>query len=135
MWFEQAICQEFPERYCAMVVATTPDRHTLVARFQGDENEEKENEPTILVGTTGVLGAGVSLTRAFRIVLVEPSFMERDEQQAFARIRRIGQRNEQTYATRLVTLASPCEGRIRRRQYIRRRLQEPGEVVELSEEE
>lgn len=61
--------------------------------------------------------------------------MERDEQQAFARIRQIGQRNEQTYAIRLVTLASPCEGRIQRRQYIRRRLQELGESVELSEEE
>lgn len=68
MWFEQAIRHEFPERHCAMAVATTPDRHTLVARFQGDEKEEKENEPTILVGTIGVLGAGVSLTRAFRIV-------------------------------------------------------------------
>ncbi|KAJ6171488.1 hypothetical protein N7470_000555 [Penicillium chermesinum] len=85
--------------------------------------------PGILIGTTGTLGTGVTCTRAFRLVLMEPCFMEGAERQAFARIRRIGQQNPRTYGIRLTTDNSECERQIERRQMFRRQLRKAEDVA------
>jgi SNF2 family DNA or RNA helicase len=55
-------------------------------------------QPQILVGTTGVLGTGLNLPRAFRMVITEPDYLNRVEKQAKARIRRASQKNPRTTA-------------------------------------
>ncbi len=54
--------------------------------------------PQILVGTTGVLGTGLNLPQAFRMVITEPDYLNRVEKQAKARIRRASQKNPRTTA-------------------------------------
>lgn len=51
---------------------------------------------TILLSTPGLIGVGYTLTRAFRVVLMEPAWMRRDEEQAYSRVKRLGQMSEST---------------------------------------
>jgi hypothetical protein len=66
-------------------------------------------QANILVSTINTIGPGVTLTRASRLVLIEPTFRLREEQQAIARIRRVGQKADRTYTYKLVNVDSPIE--------------------------
>lgn len=66
-----------------------------------DSPDDPHSTPRILVGTLAILGVGYTCVRAFRLVLMGPEWLRKEEDQGFARIRRIGQENE-TYTYRLV---------------------------------
>jgi hypothetical protein len=100
---------------------TTPELKVV------DDNEKKIRSPGILVSTTGVIGTGYTCTRAFRAVLFEPDFLEGVEEQAFARIRRMGQGNAQTTSIRFVVPDMEYEARIFTRQGNRRQLKSASE--------
>lgn len=76
----------------------------------------ESNRPRILVGTAGVMGVGLNLKRAGQIILMEPHYLKRDERQAIARIKRIGQLNNSTKAWRLRDLSLRVEEAILARQ-------------------
>lgn len=105
-----------------------PQRQRLVRAFQEEEDSNKQNPkggiPEVLVGTTGILGVGFTCTSAFRMILLEPDWVNRVEQQAKARIRRIGQCNAQTYSYRIICRDSRVEQNIVDRQKRRRFFQE-----------
>lgn len=92
------------------------ERAKIVREFNEDEQFQ------ILVGTTGVMGQGISLVRAFRIVLMEPSSMARVEDQAIFRINRIGQMNRLTISYRLYCEDSIPERRLMDKHDIRSEL-------------
>ncbi|KAI9750294.1 MAG: hypothetical protein M4579_006527 [Chaenotheca gracillima] len=102
----------------------TKDRIAMISRFQEQDAEHRTDtrlkvNPTILVGTTGLMGIGMTLTRAFRSVLMEPDWVLKTENQAQARIRRIGQKNEPVYWYRLLTRGDETEKAILQRQDLR----------------
>ena len=72
-----------------------------------------------LVGTSATLGTGFTLTKAFRIVLVEPDWLVSTELQVRKRVNRIGQRNLKTISYRLLAPDSVIEKGILRRQCTR----------------
>ena len=82
------------------------------------------NSPDILIGTLQVLGVGYTCTRAFRLILLGPSWMEMEEAQGKARIRRIGQNNPITYTYRLICTDVQVENSILDRQAMRKAFQE-----------
>ena len=59
-------------------------------------------DTTFLIGTTGILGTGVTLNVAERMVLDCCLYVLRDEEQAYARIDRMGNLNRQVTTYRLV---------------------------------
>jgi SWI/SNF-related matrix-associated actin-dependent regulator 1 of chromatin subfamily A len=63
-------------------------RHEIVKQFQTN------NHNRILVANIQAAGVGLTLTRANRVVFVEPSYNPADNDQAFDRIDRIGQGEE-----------------------------------------
>jgi SNF2 family DNA or RNA helicase len=105
-----------------------PDaRADLVRQFNGwvdDDGSENDGDLDILVGTYQTLGTGLTLVRAFRVILTEPDYVAMTEEQANARICRIGQQNPETFSYRLLTSGSELEGRILKRQANRRKLKD-----------
>jgi hypothetical protein len=87
---------------------SSAEKERMIEAFQ-DEMEDGERKvkknPRLLVSTLGVLAAGVTLHRAFRLCLLEPHWMSREEFQLNSRIQRIGQENAATYTYRLYTNA------------------------------
>ena len=73
------------------------ERQEIVGQFNDDD------DPMILVGTTRILGAGLTCTRSFRCILLEPDYKQSIEDQAFARVWRMGQANAAAFAYRLYT--------------------------------
>jgi hypothetical protein len=69
-----------------------------------------------IIGPPRLLGQGHQLTRAANIVLMEPDYDFTRELQAYARINRIGQENEETRSYRLINSNSEVEQRIVKRQ-------------------
>lgn len=68
-----------------------------------DAFNEEDDGPDVVVGTTGILGCGLSCTRAFRVILMEPDYKLSAENQAFAQVWRIGQWNAAVCVYRLHT--------------------------------
>lgn len=62
-----------------------------------------------LVTTTGIFQEGVTLHKACELVLMEPLFLRGWENQALARVQRIGQRNERVHTFRLLNPQSDPE--------------------------
>src|SRR5690625_5420884 len=75
------------------------ERQELVDTFQTD------SEHMIIIGTTGIMGTGMTLTRANTLVLLEPDYTLCKEKQSYSRNYRIGQ-NRSTHAYRLVSTNS-----------------------------
>ena len=57
----------------------------VVVEFAG------EAVPQVIVGTTRLIGEGYTMTAAQRLILLEPEWLKRDEDQVKKRINRIGQ--------------------------------------------
>lgn len=80
-----------------------PTLHKIVQAFH-DQPEAlakyaEERGPQYIVGTTKLIGIGIDLTAAVRLIQFEPEWNERDHAQARKRINRIGQASEtHTYA-------------------------------------
>ena len=64
--------------------------------------ERVKYDTTFFIGMTGVLGTGVALNAAERMMLDCYLYVLRDEEQAYARIDRIGNLNHQVTTYRLV---------------------------------
>lgn len=78
------------------------ERQDLVDTFQTDD------EHMVIIGTTGIMGTGMTLTRATTLVLLEPDYTLGKEKQAYSRNYRIGQ-DRPTHAYRLVSTNSRME--------------------------
>jgi hypothetical protein len=72
--------------------------------------ERVKYDTTFLIGTTGILGTGVTLNAAERMVLDCCLYVLRDEEQAYARIDRMGNLYHQVTTYHLVADA-PMEVR------------------------
>ena len=89
-------------------VATHHERGNYIDGFQRASRPDWEREErvkydtTFLIGTTGILGTGVTLNVAERMVLDCCLYVLRDEEQAYARIDRMGNLNHQFITYRLV---------------------------------
>ena len=94
------------------------------------KRKSKENIQ-IIIGTTRFLGAGLQLTRACSLVLMEPDNEFWRERQGYARIHRIGQRNPLSRSYRLIAKHSEIEQSIVKRQQDRR--ESPGRPIEKEE--
>jgi hypothetical protein len=96
------------------------DRTTTIEAFtdvlsENGERKQKDNYQ-ILIGTTRLIGAGLQLTRASHVVLMEPDFEFFRELQGYARVHRIGQKNFESYSYRFIDEGSAIEQRILKRQ-------------------
>ena len=96
------------------------DRTATIEAFtdvmsENGERKHKENYQ-ILIGTTRLIGAGLQLTRASHVVLMEPDFEFFRELQGYARVHRIGQKNFESYSYRFIDEGSAIEQRILKRQ-------------------
>src|SRR2546423_2075641 len=89
-------------------VATHHERGNYIDGFQRasrpdwGREERVKYDTTFLIGTTGILGTGVTLNAAERMVLDCCLYVLRDEEQAYARIDRMGNLNHQVTTYRLV---------------------------------
>ncbi|KAE8447864.1 hypothetical protein EG329_010093 [Mollisiaceae sp. DMI_Dod_QoI] len=78
-------------------------------------------EATILLSTPALMGVGFTLTRSFRVCLMEPAFMRRDEEQGYSRVKRINQKKKtRTHTYRITDKDSVVENVIIDRQKYRR---------------
>src|SRR5438046_6924048 len=69
---------------------------TSVTDFQSESNDnifKSHDQSYILIASTGIMASGFTCTRASWLVLMEPDFVTKTEQQGFARIQRIEQHN------------------------------------------
>lgn len=73
----------------------------------------------ILVGTSRIIGAGLQLTRACNVILMEPDYEFARELQGYARVHRIGQKNAESRSYRLLESGNEIEKRILQRQALR----------------
>lgn len=86
------------------------DREALASNFQsGRDMIPGEVECRVLVGSTRILGQGITLHRAFRLVLMEPSRHAAVEAQASKRIHRIGTEADKCWIYRLINPSSRIE--------------------------
>jgi len=82
-------------------------QETMVLNKAGKEWVHKETyHPDVIVGTIGVLGTGLTLHFARRLVIFEPQHVLTSEQQTMKRVHRIGQ-TRKAYVYRLI--ASTCK--------------------------
>ena len=72
------------------------DRPALIRQFADDESRLR-----IFISSIGIGGTGLTLTKADTTILVEPQWLSRDEEQARARVRRIGQLAERCFSYRM----------------------------------
>ncbi|EER22853.1 SNF2 family N-terminal domain containing protein [Coccidioides posadasii C735 delta SOWgp] len=116
--------------YCVAAVYSSmsvEDRDTCINAFNRDlplPGGETDASPGVLISTLEILGVGYTCVRAFRLILLSPSWLERDEAQGKARIRRYGQMNEATYTYRLVCRDVQVESNILDRQAMRKSFNE-----------
>lgn len=86
------------------------EREALASKFQGGRDlEPSEVECRVLVGSTRILGQGVTLHRAFRLVLMEPNRHAAVEAQVSKRIHRIGSQADRCWIYRLINPDSRIE--------------------------
>lgn len=85
-------------------------RESLASNFQASRGDRESNfRCRVLVGSTNVLGQGITLNRANRLVLMEPLLHSSVEDQVAKRIHRIGSRTDRSWFYRLVNSASSVE--------------------------
>ena len=60
----------------------------------GPKSDHLEEVPQILVGSTTLINTSLTLTASMHIVIFDSECLNRDEQQAIARVSRIGQDTE-----------------------------------------
>ncbi|MCJ1467868.1 hypothetical protein MMC07_006493 [Pseudocyphellaria aurata] len=86
-----------------------PKVHTIVGLFRGEKKVVAQNPndvpPQYMVGTTSLVGVGYTLTKARRLVQLDPEWLQRDEDQARKSINRITQ-TSQTYTCSLLSIGS-----------------------------
>jgi len=88
----------------------TTEREALASEFQADRIEGTGVEPCrILIGTSRILGQGITLNRAFRLVLTEPNRHAAVEAQIAKRVHRIGSNTDRCWIYRLTNPASRVE--------------------------
>ncbi|KAI1624961.1 P-loop containing nucleoside triphosphate hydrolase protein [Exophiala viscosa] len=92
------------------------DRNDLVNEFQAqgsveDEDGAKPESRTfrVLIGTARIMAQGLTLHKANRLVLMEPSYSVTVEEQASKRVHRIGSRSDRCWFYRLVNPDSRLE--------------------------
>ncbi|KAJ5050732.1 uncharacterized protein L3040_002605 [Drepanopeziza brunnea f. sp. 'multigermtubi'] len=79
-------------------------------------NRKQKADYQFLVGTTRIIGAGLQLTRACHVILMEPDYEFYRELQAYARVHRVGQKNPESRSYRLLESGNQVESRILQRQ-------------------
>lgn len=104
-------------------------REAIRAGFQEELKEDgvtykQDFRPTFVCGSTGNIGFGLTLHRAPYMVLMEPSFLKKDEIQARFRISRVGQKSPATRSIRLIHSKVTAEMIILMRQLARMRFME-----------
>ena len=95
----QWLRRKYPQHgtlWCSSNVALKDRDAKIVQPFQED------NESRFLVSTKRLLGTGVTLTRAFRSVNLDPDWEEQWDIQADGRVVRLSQKNKKTYNYYLV---------------------------------
>ncbi|KAH6664539.1 P-loop containing nucleoside triphosphate hydrolase protein [Halenospora varia] len=121
-----------------LILPRTPlrERTNIINAFtdavdnSGKRKTPKENFQ-FLVGTTRQIGTGLQLTRANYLVLMEPDVDFSREVQAYCRVHRIGQRNNESWSFRLIDEPAPMgieDGLVRGE---RERREEFGRSVEM----
>jgi hypothetical protein len=94
----------------------------MVDGFQGKMTDaglpvhQEASEAQILVTTPALCGTGFTITRAFRMVIMEPAWLKSVQRQAFSRIIRISQLNAKTWTYLLFSRRDETESKIRTRQ-------------------
>jgi SNF2 family DNA or RNA helicase len=99
------------------------ERDDIVEAFNEDQPLKKstnQKPPNILISTTQTAGLGLTLTRAYRVVLMGPEWLAGTEHQCVARIRRMGQKSSQTLSYRLIAKDVKVEEGILNRQALRK---------------
>ncbi|OAP60180.1 hypothetical protein AYL99_05182 [Fonsecaea erecta] len=91
-------------------------REWLASNFQGTRRLEyvnrlkrHESRIRVLIGTVAIIGSGLTLHRAIRLVLMEPQHSVEVEMQTAARIHRLGVATDQCWFYRLHNPASSIE--------------------------
>jgi SWI/SNF-related matrix-associated actin-dependent regulator 1 of chromatin subfamily A len=81
------LCQALQDYGPQKIVGDTPNqrRHEIVNMFQTDKTTR------VLVANIQAAGVGLTLTKASKVVFVEPSWVPSDNDQAISRVHRIGQ--------------------------------------------
>lgn len=102
------------------------DRNAVIEAFTDAKDakglrKQKANYQ-FLVGTTRLIGAGLQLTRACNVIMMEPDYEFFRELQGYARVHRIGQKNLESRSYRLIDAGSEIEQRIVKRQEVRNEL-------------
>ncbi|PVH73772.1 hypothetical protein DL98DRAFT_519725 [Cadophora sp. DSE1049] len=99
------------------------DRKAIIEAFTDAKDQKKERKQKanyqFLVGTTRIIGAGLQLTRACNVVMMEPDYEFHRELQGYARVHRIGQKNPGSRSYRLIDALDPVEQSILERQAAR----------------
>jgi SNF2 family DNA or RNA helicase len=114
------------------------DRDDIVEAFNEDQPLKKstnQKSPNILICTTQTAGIGLTLTRAFRLVLMGPEWLAGDEHQCVARIRRMGQKNSRTISYRLIAKGVKVEEGILNRQTLRKEFDRMALEIQKESEE
>ena len=98
--------RRFGQYGVASITGKTIDRQAEVDRFQQDESVR------VFVGQMQAAGEAITLTKATEVLLVEPSWVPKDNYQVIKRIHRIGQK--QPCSARFVTIAGSIDETINR---------------------
>ncbi|OAP60172.1 hypothetical protein AYL99_05174 [Fonsecaea erecta] len=105
-------------------------RQELVDAFQDPQANPRIPPFRVMIGTSQVLGQGLTLTRAHRGILVEPSHHAAVEAQNADRTHRLGSRTDKCRFYRLVNPASRIERFLIESQVLQRDLQNSVEWME-----
>ena len=98
------------------------NRAEIVDGFQGKLKDsglpvhEEASKARIFITTPTLCGTGLTMTRAFRMVLMEPAWLKSTQNQAFFRIIRLSQENAKTWTYLLFSRRDPTEYKIRKTQ-------------------
>lgn len=99
--------------------------HMSISDRIADLNQfQEDRQLSFLVGTTSIIGTGINCTAASQLVLMEPDNIRRNEDQAYARIRRFGQNNSKTFTFRLLCRDALAETRLLKRRAHREKFQQ-----------
>jgi Superfamily II DNA/RNA helicases, SNF2 family len=115
----------------------TDERAEVVEAFNEDlplkiSTTTNQRSPDILISTTSLIGQGLTLIRAFRLILMGPEWLATDEDQCVGRIQRLGQQNACTISYRLIGKGVKVEEGILNRQKMRKEFDRM--ALELQEE-
>ncbi|KAI9047127.1 hypothetical protein LZ554_008581 [Drepanopeziza brunnea f. sp. 'monogermtubi'] len=120
LWIETYIKDK--AKRVGLVYAGMPprERRSILDAFT-DAKDDKGNRKQkadyqFLVGTTRIIGAGLQLTRACNVIMMEPDYEFYRELQGYARVHRVGQRNPESRSYRLLESGNQVESRILQRQ-------------------